>query len=365
MTNPRKSFLCAFLAMAIAFSGASLGAANDPADAAMQSIRPEAIRAGMRFLSDDSLEGRGTGERGHEIAAKYMASEFEAMGLTPAGEAGTYFQRVPLRSARVDMAKTTLALIRSGQTENLVFGQDFISGGRPGASESTVEAPVIFIGFGVTAPDQNYDDYKGIDARGKIVAYIYGAPDFESSIKAQYTSTLGKQTNAVAHGAVGTLVLYDPSLEAMYSFHQNAASVSFAQMTWLDKDGKPDGFMPELKGSALLSLPAARKFFEGSGHTADEVFAATKAGKSQSFSLPFTMRIHNQSELTDVTSPNVVASRSPMRWRFYANPRRCRSRGGDPSRPFGVQQYRTAMRSPGGLGPAPPPSGGLAGGDVV
>ena len=106
MTNSRKSFLCAFLAMAMEFSGASLGAANDPADAAMQSIRPEAIRAGMRFLSDDSLEGRGTGERGHEIAAKYMASEFEAMGLTPAGEAGTYFQRVPLRSARVDMAKT-------------------------------------------------------------------------------------------------------------------------------------------------------------------------------------------------------------------------------------------------------------------
>jgi Zn-dependent M28 family amino/carboxypeptidase len=102
-------------------------------------------------------------------------------------------------------------------------------------------------------------------------------------------------------------VLYDPSLEAMYSFHQNASSVSFAQMTWLDKDGKPDGFLPELKASAALSLPEARKFFEGSGHTADEVFAATKAGKSQPFSLPITARIHNQSELTDVTSPNVVA----------------------------------------------------------
>ena len=263
MTNALKPFLSSALTLAMAFSGAPLSAAGDPSEAAMQSIRPEAIRAGMRFLSDDSLEGRGTGERGHEIAAKYMATEFEAMGLTPAGEAGTYFQRVPLRSARVDMAKTTLALIRSGQTESLVFGQDFISGGRPGASESTVEAPVIFIGFGVTAPDQNYDDYKGIDARGKIVAYIYGAPDFESSIKAQYTSTLGKQTNAVAHGAVGTLVLYDPSLEAMYSFRQNASSLSFAEMTWLDKDGKPDGFLPELKASALLSLAEARKFFEG------------------------------------------------------------------------------------------------------
>src|SRR5246127_3878314 len=73
-------------------------AGNDAADEASASIRPEAIRANMRFLADDLLEGRGTGTRGHEIAAKFMASELEAMGLEPAGDKGTFFQNVPLRS---------------------------------------------------------------------------------------------------------------------------------------------------------------------------------------------------------------------------------------------------------------------------
>ena len=307
MHNFIRSFLCTGLAVALALPGVPALAAADESEAALHSIRPAAIRADMRFLSDDSLEGRGTGTRGHEIAAKFMAAEFEAMGLAPAGDGGTYFQTVPFRSARVDEAKTTLTLIRAGQTQNLVFRQDYIANGNPGQAESTVEAPVVYVGFGVTAPELNYDDYKGIDASGKIVAFIYGAPDFDSALKAQYSSAEIKQANAVAHGAVGFLSLYDPGREGMYSFHQRASALSFPQMTWLDKDNKPNGFFPELKGAAILSLPAATKFFEGSGHTAEEVFAAAKAGKSLAFPMPVTARIHNQSELKDVSSPNVVA----------------------------------------------------------
>jgi Peptidase family M28 len=214
---------------------------------------------------------------------------------------------VPFRSARVDEAKTTLTLIRAGQAQNLVFRQDYVANGNPGQAESTVEAPVVYVGFGVTAPELNYDDYKGIDTHGKIVAYVYGAPDFDSALKAQYSSAEVKQANAVAHGAVGFIVLYDPRLEALYSFRKRADALSFSQMTWLDKDNKPSDFFPELKGSAILSLPAATKFFEGSGHTAAEVFQAAKAGKSLAFPMPLTARIHNQSELKDVNSPNVVA----------------------------------------------------------
>jgi Zn-dependent M28 family amino/carboxypeptidase len=307
MLNILKSFLCAALTVGLALPPLPARAAGDEAEAAMQSIRPEAIRADMRFLSDDSLEGRGTGTRGHEIAAKFMAAEFEAMGLTPAGAGGTYFQTVPFRSARVDEAKTSLALIRSGQTENLVFRQDYIAVGNPGRAESTVEAPVVYVGFGVTASDQNYDDYKGIDAKGKIVALLRGAPNFDSSLKAQYSSIEVKKANAVAHGAVGLISVYDPVMESIYSFHQRASALSFPQMTWLDKENKPNAFFPELQGEAILSLPAAKKFFEGSGHTTDEVFAAAKEGKLSSFPMPFTANIHNQSGLKDLRSPNVVA----------------------------------------------------------
>jgi Zn-dependent M28 family amino/carboxypeptidase len=111
----------------------------------------------------------------------------------------------------------------------------------------------------------------------------------------------------VAHGAVGIISLYDPRMEAMYSFHQRASALSFPQMTWLDKENKPNDFFPEIKGEAILSLPATQKFFEGSGHTADEVFEAAKEGKPLGFQMPVTAKIHNQSDLKDVSSPNVVA----------------------------------------------------------
>src|ERR1700688_3554886 len=99
MLNILKSFVCSALTVGLVFPGMPARAAGDEADSALQSIRPEAIRGDMRFLSDDSLEGRGTATRGHEIAAKFMAAEFEAMGLAPAGEGGIYFQTAPLPSA--------------------------------------------------------------------------------------------------------------------------------------------------------------------------------------------------------------------------------------------------------------------------
>ena len=107
-----------------ASAGAIRAQGGDPAEQAMNSIRPEAIRAGIRFLSDDSLEGRGTGTRGYDIAAKYMASQFEALGLQPAGDNGTYFQAVPLRSSRPDEAKTVLTLTHAGNPPKLsCFGK--------------------------------------------------------------------------------------------------------------------------------------------------------------------------------------------------------------------------------------------------
>ena len=102
-------------------AGAGAGAGADKADEAMAGIRPEAIRADMRFLSDDLLEGRGTGTRGHELAAKYMAAQFEQMGLQPWGDAGTYFQNVPFKASRPDATKTTLTLVRGGKEEKFEF----------------------------------------------------------------------------------------------------------------------------------------------------------------------------------------------------------------------------------------------------
>jgi Peptidase family M28/PA domain len=280
---------------------------GEPADEAMSTIRPEAIRADMAFLADDLLEGRGTGTRGYELAAKFMASQFQALGLQPAGENGTYFQSVPFRSMKVDENRSSLTLVRAGREETLTFRKDFILASDPGRGEISVEAPVVFVGFGVTAPDQGYDDYKGLDVKGKIVALIFGAPNFESTLKAHYSSRTQKAAMAAAHGAVGVILLDDPILEEMYPFGEQVRDLITPGFRWLDREGHPNDYYPELKGGAVLSIDAVRKFFEGSGHTSDEVFAAVKAGRPVSFALPMTARLHTVTRSEEVTSPNVVA----------------------------------------------------------
>jgi len=302
-----RYLLCAALVFTLALPAAVVQASTDPSDAGMESIRPEAIRAHMSFLADDLLEGRGANSRGYEIAAKYMSTEFESVGLAPAGDLGTYLQKVPLRSVRPDEPNTTMSLIRNGKSETLVFRQDFLAAGDPARKETSVEAPVVYVGFGVTAPEQNYDDYKGIDVKGKIVAMVFEAPNFESSLKAHYSSFEQKIANAATHGAIGLIVVNDPILEGIYSFKERVRDLSRPGLRWLTKEGLPNDYFPQLHGGAVLSLDASKKLFVGSGHTPEEVFQAAKEGKPLTFPLPLTAKIHNQARLEDVSSHNVVA----------------------------------------------------------
>jgi hypothetical protein len=129
-----------------------------------------ALRAHMRYLSDDLLEGRGTGTRGQELAAKCVAGEFKAAGLEPVGVNGTFFQPVPFRQITVDATKCELSITRDGRSSALKWGEDFIMGGAPLSPDASVDAPVVFVGFGVVTRDRHYDDYAGVDVKGKIVS---------------------------------------------------------------------------------------------------------------------------------------------------------------------------------------------------
>jgi hypothetical protein len=297
--------ILALLGMAAVTSPAL--ANGDAADEAMDTIHPEAIRADMRFLSDDALEGRGTATRGFDIAAKYMGSQFESLGLKPAGDAGTYFQDVPLRSYKADQTKSVLTLIRGSKEETLTSLTDYYSIADAARTQSSIEAPVVFVGDGVTAPELGYDDYKGVDVRGKIVAMTPGAPDFESSLKAHYSAGAVKARNAVAHGAAGVIIVADPIFEQMYSFKTQVRDLASPRFRWLDKEHRPYDYFPELKCVDFLSLEESRKFFAGSPHTLEEILASTKAGKPMSFAMPLTARMSTTSELQDVHSRNVIA----------------------------------------------------------
>ena len=280
---------------------------QSPEQAAMDQIRPEAIRAHMRFLADDLLEGRGTATRGQDLAAKYIAAEFEALGLEPAGANHTYYQPVPLRRIEIQSAQTSMALIRKGSEEKLEFGKDYVTAGNPIYEDTTARAAAVFVGFGVSAPALGYDDYAGTDVRGKIVVTLYGAPPrFPSAERAHYSGIV-KYEQAAARGAVGVITLWVGDVAAHFAFQGIVDYLKAPAYRWLDAQGRPNDSFPEFRGGALLAGECARRLFERSPKTLDQAIADGNAGKVQTFALPLEVAIHTVTRHSAVSSPNVAA----------------------------------------------------------
>lgn len=284
--------------------------ANLSAQQAMQGIRGPAIRGHMRFLSDSLLQGRAPGTPGYDIAARYVQSQLEGMGLEPAGVNGSWYQNVPLRKSVVDPAKSFLTLIANGKEIALSAGKDYVFSPHMLQSDSSVEAPVVFVGFGVTAPDQSYDDYAEVDVKGKVVATIYGAPSrFKSTERAYYSDGSVKQKNAVAHGAVGIISLMLPEDWKRYSWDWLRPQIEAGDMRWLDGKGEPHDAYRELHALALLNNDAGKKLFAGAKHTLEEVSDKARKSEPQAFVLPSTARMHVVSQQSSLGSPNVLALR--------------------------------------------------------
>jgi hypothetical protein len=261
----------------------------------------------MRFLSDSLLQGRGTGTPGYQIAASYVATQLEAAGLRPAGVNGTWYQTVPLRKSVLDDGKSSVVLVTKSGAHTLVPLKDYVQFGDLIKPDNSVEAPVVFVGFGVTAKENDYDDYAGADAKGKIVVVIDGAPaKFPSTVRAYYSDNVVKQRNAVAHGAVGFMDLMLPEDQKRNPWEWIVPQVQMGNMEWLEKNGSPHNIFPELRGWALLNQSGAEKLFAGAGKTLAQIFDAAKAGQPQSLALPVTARIHSISSHTSTDSPNII-----------------------------------------------------------
>ena len=275
-----------------------------PAEAAARTIRPEAIRAHMRFLSDSILQGRYPGTPGYDIAARYIAAELESMGVQPGGANGTWFQPVPVRKAVLDTEKSSLALIADGKEQKLVNAQDYVFNADAVRPENNIEAPIVFVGFGITAPDQNYDDYSGTDVRGKIVLTLYGAPPrFPNTIRAYYSDEAGKEKNAIAHGAVGRLTTLLPEDWERYPWDSDVPQLE--QMFWIKPDGSLQDPFP-WGGDANFSLNGAKLLFKHSPKTLEQVFASAHANQPQAFPLGWSARVHTVSNHTTLESTNII-----------------------------------------------------------
>jgi hypothetical protein len=278
---------------------------------ALEGIRPEALRAHMRFLADDRLEGRATGTRGYQIAAAYMATEFEAAGLEPAGApaggTATWYQKVPFRRLERDPDRGGLALVRDGREKPLVRDTDYILGNDPVHEQASVTASLAFAGFGITAPELRYDDYAHVDVKGKIVVLLSGGPPgFPSEKRAYYSSTLMKTRTAMARGAVGILTVRTPGDEGRAPWPRVVNQSKLPGMRWLDAKGVPNESYPQLQVTATLSRSGADALVADSPVPLQRVFAAGDSTRAQGFDLPARARAWTHTIHSLAESPNVV-----------------------------------------------------------
>lgn len=280
-----------------------------PAQAA-ERIRPEALRAHLEFLADDLLEGRGTGSRGHKLAVTYLRAQCQALGLQGGAGGGSFLQKVPLVRPTVEEGKTTFELSAGDSTKSLVCNKDFALLDTHRDTEGRVSAGIVFAGFGVTAPEQGYDDYAGLDAKGKLVALLsFDSPSsLPPDMRDYYAGFDVRQANAVAHGAIGILSIGPPSGdEAAWAFFLQQLRVGFNAVRWLDSDGRPGGFDDSQKACVVLNNSGAEALFVDEAHELAEVYAAAEKGTPPRFALSKKATIKYRSRHKKLESDNVVA----------------------------------------------------------
>jgi Zn-dependent M28 family amino/carboxypeptidase len=278
---------------------------------ALESIRPEEIRAHMGFLADDLLEGRDTGTRGYLLAARYVQAQFESMGLAPAGDDGTYYQTVPLRRASIDEAGCSLAILGpAGRSTPLRFGEDYVLVPAFEVGDRETRASLVFVGYGISAPELGYEDFKEIDASGKILVVLSGAPEsFGSTERAFYSSRENKAAIAVEKGAVGILVIQTPTDEARRPWALARQFLSGSAMTWVDPaTGRPQSEASGLAVAGMLGPEAARSLFAEGPFSLETIFARlTDETGPPRFDLAREAVVRSRSVVSDFGSENVVA----------------------------------------------------------
>jgi hypothetical protein len=207
------------------------------------------------------------------------------MGVQPAGENGTYFQTVPLRKAINDGSKSSFSLVNGANVIRLKDSVDYLFGADLEHTETDVDAPVVFVGFGVTAPELKSDDYAGVDVHGKLVAMLGSAPArFSSTQRAYYADGIVKAKNAVAHGAIGILGLLLPEDEKISPWEWSIPQIQAGDREWLDH-GTPHNSLPELRAGAALSVRGAQLLFSDAPRTLEEVFTNARNNQPQAFPL--------------------------------------------------------------------------------
>ena len=279
-------------------------AKGDPAIA----VNAAALKAHMGFLADDLLEGREAGTRADALAQLYIRTRFEAAGLEPAGDPGSYLQRVRVRATTLVRDSVDFRIAGRDGGRRFANGEDIALFGDPLEADQRVEAPVVFAGYGIVAPERSIDDYRGLDVRGKIVAVMGGPPAFLPASEAAYYGSADQQRrSAEANGAIGVIQLWTPALEQRFPFDGLAAILGRVDLNWIGPDGRPSVVAPGVRLRASIRGAATEALFAGAPRDFASLVAEARQGSPRGFPLATQVLLVRRSRHDDrLTTANVA-----------------------------------------------------------
>lgn len=256
----------------------------------------------ISVLGHDSLEGRATGTAGGEKAARFLADQFSQSGLVPAGDHGSWFQKIPMHGS-TPLPGCRLMVHTDDENRVLVQGQDYLLYQTGAQTFLPVPEELVFAGYGITAPQYDYNDYQSISVAGKIAVILAGEPRsedpdwFSGSLPTTFSSAETKQRIALAQGALGCLIIQDPS-DTYRNWEYYRRDFSFEQVTL--------AFFPAGNLSLLLNPKMAADLFDGSGYTFGDVLQMDRSGTMRSFPLRPRLSFSGEFRQRDFLSANVI-----------------------------------------------------------
>lgn len=276
------------------------------ADRAMTSIDSEKIRATVKYLSDDALEGRGTGQKGGDRAADWIAAQFKSYGLAPAGDHHTYFQDVRFYGVITDPQQTHFTFVpKTGAEMALKFADDYVATDQTHSQKSEIDAPIVYVGYGINAPEYQWDDYKGKDVKGKVLLMLVNEPpsDDPNFFKGRALTYYGRWTykyeEAARRGAVAVILVHKAE---MASYPWEVVRNSWGGESSLLQDDAD----PKLKSAGWIQLEVARKLAQAAGMDLEQMLKDANSRDFKPVELGIRLKETIVTKVRSFSSRNVV-----------------------------------------------------------